>query len=365
MFENALKLLNIIESNGFKAYIVGGFPRDLYLGRKTIDIDICTNATPKDLKTIFSNSKMTNDKYGSVSLYYRKVRYEITTFRQDIEYINNRKPSKFKYIEDLKEDLKRRDFTMNTLCIDKDGNLLDLLEAKRDIDNKVIIMVGNPRKKLKEDSLRILRAIRFATVLDFELDHSLKKYIKKHAYLVRNLSYFRKKEELDKIFASPNIKKGIKLLDELDLVKYLEINDLNKIVSTSSLIGIWAQLKPINYQFTNNEKELIKDINEALDQDLLDYNTIYKYGLYVCEVAGEINGIDRKKIVKKYNELQIHSRIDINIDAIEISKLLHKKPGSFLKDILNDLEYLLINKKLKNEKEELERYIQNKYETKN
>jgi tRNA nucleotidyltransferase (CCA-adding enzyme) len=363
MFENALKLLNIIESKGYKAYIVGGFPRDLYLGRRTIDIDICTNATPKDLKEIFESSKMTNDKYGSISLYYRKIRFEITTFRQDIEYINNRRPSKFKYIDDLKEDLKRRDFTINTLCIDKDGNLLDLLEVKRDIDNKLIKMVGNPRNKLKEDSLRILRAIRFATVLDFDLDNELKKYIRKHGHLVKQLSYYRKKEELDKIFTSPNIKKGIALLKELNLIGYLELKDLDKIVITPSLIGIWAQLNPINYQFTNNEKELIKNINIVMKENILDSNILYKYGLYVCEVAGEILNIDRKRIVKTYNELYIHSKMDIILTPLEIAELLDKKPGGFLKVILEDLEYNLINKKIKNTKESLEEYILNNYKT--
>jgi tRNA nucleotidyltransferase (CCA-adding enzyme) len=363
MFENALKLLNIIESKGYKAYIVGGFPRDLYLGRRTIDIDICTNATPKDLKEIFESSKMTNDKYGSISLYYRKIRFEITTFRQDIEYINNRKPSKFKYIDDLKEDLKRRDFTINTLCIDKDGNLLDLLEVKRDVDNKIIKMVGNPRNKLKEDSLRILRAIRFATVLDFDLDNELKKYIRKHGHLVKQLSYYRKKEELDKIFTSPNIKKGIALLKELNLIGYLELKDLDKIVITPSLIGIWAQLNPSNYQFTNNEKELIKDINIVIKENILDYNILYKYGLYVCEVAGEILNIDRKKIVKTYNELSIHSKMDIVLTPLEIAELLNEKPGGFLKAILEDLEYNLINKKIQNTKESLKEYILNNYKT--
>ena len=361
MFENSLKLLDIIEKHGYKAYIVGGFPRDLYLGKKILDIDICTNATPKNLKEIFKNSKMTNDKYGSVSLYYKKVRYEITTFRQDLEYTNNRTPSKFKYIDDLKEDLKRRDFTMNTLCIDSKGNLLDLLEVKRDIDNKMIKMVGNPKKKLKEDSLRILRAVRFATVLDFDLDPSLKKYIKKYGPTLRNLSYFRKKEELDKIFASINAKKGIKLIQELNLAVYLEIKNIKNIIITSSLIGIWAQLNPENYQFTNNEKKLIMDINLALKEDILNKQILYKYGLYVCEVVGEIKNIDRKKIVDHYNKLQIHCKGEIALSALDISELLNKKPGSFLKEILDDLEEKIINDILINDKESLKKYIVETY----
>jgi tRNA nucleotidyltransferase (CCA-adding enzyme) len=363
MFDNALKLLKTIESKGFKAYIVGGYPRDLYLGKKTLDIDICTNATPKDLKEIFKNSKITNDKYGSVSLYYRKIRYEITTFRQDLEYINNRQPSKIRYINDLKEDLKRRDFTINTLCIDSDGNLLDLLEVKRDLDSKIIKMVGNPRTKLKDDALRILRAVRFATVLDFEIDDHLKKYIKKNAHLVKNLSYYRKKEELDKIFISANKRRGIKLLKELNLISYLELNNIDKIVYTSSIIGIWAQINPSNYQFCSHEKEMINNINELLNKDILDLRTIYNYGLYEVEIAGEIKGIDKKLIVKKYNQLQIHSRNEIAISALEIADLLSKKPGPYLKEILLELEDLIIKNNIKNEKEVLKDYIVNRHKT--
>jgi tRNA nucleotidyltransferase (CCA-adding enzyme) len=357
MFDNALKLLKIIESKGFKAYIVGGYPRDLYLGKKTLDIDISTNATPKDLKEIFVDSKITNDKYGSVSLYYRKMRYEITTFRQDLGYINNRQPLKVKYINDLKEDLRRRDFTINTLCIDSDGNLLDLLEVKIDLDNKIIKMVGNPRNKLKEDALRILRAVRFATVLDFELDDHLKKYIRKYAHLVKKLSYYRKKDELDKIFTSYNVKKGIKLLKELGLLPYLEISNLDKIVITDSIIGIWAQLNPINYQFFNHEKDMINNINSLLKEDLLDLRILYKYGLYEVELAGQIKGIDRKQIVKKYNQLQIHSKNEIAISALEIADILNQKPGGYLKDILNELEALIITNELINDKEVLKEYI--------
>ena len=363
MFESALKVLKIIESKGFKAYIIGGYPRDLYLGKKTLDIDISTNATPKDLKEIFVDSRMSNDKYGSISLYYHKTRYEITTFRQDIGYINNRKPINVKYINDLKEDLQRRDFTINTLCIDSDGNLLDLLEIKKDLDNKIIKMVGNPKTKLKEDALRILRAVRFATVLDFELDHQLKKYIKKYAYLVKKLSYYRKKEELDKIFVSINRNKGIKLLNELELLNHLEINNINNIVLTDSIIGIWAQLNPLNYQFCNHEKEMIKNINELLTKDILDNNILYKYNLYELEIAASIKNIDRKKIVKKHNQLLIHNQQEIAINALEICELLNRKPDSYLKEILKDLEYRLINNELINDKEIIKRYLITKYKT--
>ena len=115
MLEEALQVLKKITNEGFKAYIVGGFVRDFILNKKTNDIDICTNATPKDVIEIFKEGCLPNEEYGSVILRNKKIKYEITTFRKEIGYIENRKPAKIKYIDDLYQDLLRRDFTVNTL----------------------------------------------------------------------------------------------------------------------------------------------------------------------------------------------------------------------------------------------------------
>ena len=138
MNKTAIDLLKIINDNGYQAYLVGGYPRDLYMGRKSIDYDICTSATPKELKNIFNDSTVHTEQYGSVTLIYQNNRFEITTFRRDIKYLNNRKPIEIEYVDSLLEDLKRRDFTMNTMCIDQNGNLIDLMNGRGDINNKII-----------------------------------------------------------------------------------------------------------------------------------------------------------------------------------------------------------------------------------
>lgn len=358
MFNTAIKVLKKIEEKGYKAYIVGGYVRDLYLNKESIDIDICTNATPKELKEIFTASMLPNIQYGSVTVIYNRVRFEITTFRKEIKYENNRLPVKIKYIRDLPEDIKRRDFTINTLCMDSNGNIVDFLNGRRDLDNHLIKMVGNPKHKLKEDALRILRAIRFATILNFELDSNLKKYIKKYGYLLKKLSYQRKKDELEKIFSSPNIKYGLNLIKELDLDKHLQLSNLSSLVITSSIVGIWAQLGVENiYKFTNNEKEIINKINELNDEDILSDNNLYRYGLYITTLVGEIKNIDRKVITRKYSELYITNRKDISITAEEICVMLKKEPGPFLKIIFDDIEEKLLKKELSNENKVLSNYI--------
>lgn len=357
MLDNALNLLKLIEEKGYKAYIVGGYPRDIYLKRKSLDIDICTSATPKDLKDIFKDSQLSNMKYGSVTLYYHKIRFEITTFRKEIKYENHRLPVKIKYIDNLLDDLKRRDFTINTMCLDSSGEMIDLLNAKQDLDNHLIKVVGSPEKKLKEDALRILRAIRFATTLNFEIEDSLKTYIKKYSYLVKDLSSYRKKEELDKIFVSPNIQYGIKLLTDLKLLEPLEIPNLAEIVITDSIIGIWAQLEAKNYIFTSHESKMIKEIKELTSLDVLDSNVLYKYGLYVCELAGLIKGINHSAVANEYNKLSIHSKSDIKITTPEINTIYHQESGPYLKALYDDLEDALINKMIINDNQVIKDYL--------
>ena len=271
----ALDLLKRITDSGYKAYLVGGYPRDLYMGRSSIDYDICTSATPKELKEIFNDSMLKTEQYGSVTLMYQNMRFEITTFRKDIKYLNNRKPIEIEYINSLEDDLKRRDFTMNTMCIDENGMLIDIMNGREDIKNKIIKTVGDADVKIAEDSLRILRAIRFATILDFDLDDSLKDAIIKHKSLLKTLSYYRKKEELDKIFSSANSIKGINLIKELGLDSELELSNIDSLVPTTYLIGIWAQLDVLDkYTFNNGEKEAITKINELVSKDVLDSNNL-------------------------------------------------------------------------------------------
>ena len=269
MYNKALDVLKIFINHGYDAYIVGGYPRDKILGIKTNDIDICTDAKPKEIMDIFDTEGISDVKYGAVRVIYKGVLFDVTTYRKDIKYENNRKPVKIKYVTELKKDLLRRDFTINTICIDKDGNILDLLDAKKDIDKKIITTVGNARYRLKEDSLRILRAIRFAACLDFDIDEKTKKYIKKYGYLLKNLSSSRKKEELDKIFAAKNKEKGRKLILELGIDKYLGLDNLSDIILCDDILGIWSQLKTsVSYPFSKTEKENIVKISRMLEEEI-------------------------------------------------------------------------------------------------
>lgn len=362
MLTTALKVLKKIEDHGFKAYIVGGFVRDYLLGRDSTDIDITTSATPMDIKKIFKDIFIPKVEYGSVTVFYHNIRFEITTFRRELTYLNNRKPIEFEYINDLEEDLKRRDFLINTICMNSDGKIIDLLNGKKDLDNKEINTVGNSYEKFYEDSLRILRAIRFATILDFKLSDEVKEAIKNTKGNLIHLSYQRKKEELDKILSSKNAKYGVSLIKELELDKELEIYNINEIKLNVDIVGIWSSLKISDkYPFSKNERELINKIREAITKDNLNNETLYKYGLYVNSVAGSLKGIDKKKITDKYNKLPITNKNDIAISSKDIMDILNKGSGEYLRNIYNDLTIMLLNGKIENNKEVLSNYVVNNY----
>ena len=354
MLDTAFNVLKMIEDNSYEAYIIGGFVRDYIMGIKSNDVDITTNAKPKDLIKIFPNANIDNEVYGSVIVYLNNIRFEITTYRDEGNYLDNRHPDTVNYVDDLKIDLKRRDFTINTICMDKEGNIVDLLNSKSDIDNKIIKTVIEPLESFKIDSLRILRAIRFATTLDFELALDVKEAIMQSKYLLKDLSINRKKSELDKIFSSPNIEKGIKLIKELDLIDVLYLDNINKVKPCSQVIGIWTMLDVDNiYPFTRNELKLMKDIRESIKNNPLAFTTLYYYDLYPCTVAGEILSIPKKEIMDNYKSMPIHKRSDIVIDSYDLIDYLKIEDGPIISKLWKELEIKLLNLEVNNNKEEL------------
>ena len=363
MLKQALKILNKIEENGHSAYIVGGFVRDYVLGINSTDVDIATSATPKEIMEIFQSSVLPKEEYGSVTLYIKNDRFEITTFRKEIRYINNRKPVEFEYVDNLMDDLLRRDFKMNTLCMNKNGVILDFLGGKKDIEKKVITTVGDSNDKFSQDSLRILRAIRFATTLNFTLSDEVKEAIKNNKGLLKNLSYNRKKQELDKIFSSNNSKYGVQLLLDLEIDKELEIYNLDKINLNNDIIGIWASLDvsdKYKQEFLHSERELIKEVKDIMSTGVTNY-TLYKYGLYANQIVANMNNLDKSEVVGIYESLPIKNRKEIQVTSEDLKYILNILPGPIYKTIYNDIEKKILLNNLKNDKEELLEYIKHNY----
>lgn len=215
MYETAIDLLKKINHLGYEAYIIGGYPRDLYRGIQNKDIDICSNIKKEILLSNFN--VVSSTQFGSFIIKDKSYLFEITLFRKEI-YSDNRYP-KISYVSSLEEDLLRRDFVMNTLCIDSNNCYVDLMNAREDIDQKIIRTVGNINLKMKEDPLRIVRAIRFSADLDFVIEPCLKEYIVNHKEILKKLSKSRIEKELKKVNHKTNFDKLIK---ELDLADYIQ-----------------------------------------------------------------------------------------------------------------------------------------------
>ena len=351
MEKNIKKILETLENEGYQAYLVGGYVRDYLLGVTSFDVDIATDALPKDIHRIFNSSK---NNYGSVNIKVDKLNVDITTFRKDLNYVN-RRPSKVVYINNLKDDLERRDFTINAICMNKNGKIIDLLNGCKDLDRRTIKMIGSIDVKLKEDPLRIMRAIRFACILDFKIEDELYEKIKEYSYLVGDLSKERIKNELDKILISKNYKYGLELMKDTKISEVLEINydDINYV---DDLLGMWAQVKVSNIPFTNVEKGNIIKITEVLDFGKIDNEILYKYGLYISRVAGKILNIKTTKISKMYNKLPIKSREDIDITSKEISSIVGV--GEVIGETYKIIEKEILNYRLKNKKSEILKYLE-------
>ena len=356
MNKQNLDILRVLEEQGFKAYVVGGYVRDYLMKKNSSDIDICTNARPKDLIKIF-NAKVPKEKYGSLVVYYKNTRYEITSFRKELRY-ENRRPVEVEYTDLLEEDLVRRDFTINSICIDKNEDYIDLLSGINDINNKVIRVISDSDKKIYDDPLRILRAIRFASIYDFDLDNNLISSITKYKDRLEYISFDRIKDELNIIFRHNRANNAFKLIDGLKLGKVLKISHKNMIIDCDNYIGVWAQvLYSDDYNFSKKEKNKINAIKSIIEKGYIDDYMLYKYDFNIIRASSLILNIDID-YKTRYDNLQIHDRKNIDIDVYDIMKLTNKEN---IDKIYVDLEKQILYNKLKNEKSILIEYIMNNY----
>lgn len=212
-------ILNKFYENGFEAFIVGGCVRDNLIKRKPGDYDITTNALPEQIISLFDKTIPTGIKHGTITVMVNNVPYEVTTYRIDGEYLDNRKPEDVVFVSNIQEDLSRRDFTINALAYSTQLGFKDFFNGEEDLKNKIIRCVGDPDKRFNEDALRMLRAIRFSCQLNFKIDKDTLDSIKKNHKLICNISIERIRDEFTKILLSDNASNGLTLLREIGIIR--------------------------------------------------------------------------------------------------------------------------------------------------
>ncbi len=198
--------IEILKSKGFEAFLIGGSVRDFVMGLPIGDIDITTNATPDEVKQVFADFRVieTGIKHGTVTVLINDEPLEITTYRSEGTYSDNRHPDSVVFSNSLADDVVRRDFTMNGIAFNFDNGFCDLVGGLNDIENQTIRCIGNAETRFCEDALRILRAMRFSAVLGFEIETETKKAIHKCRDLLKNISAERIREEFTKLICGKN-----------------------------------------------------------------------------------------------------------------------------------------------------------------
>ena len=193
------KIIERLNSAGYEAYVVGGCVRDSIMEKAPHDWDICTSATPEVVKSLFSHTTDYGMKHGTITVFADKEGYEITTFRAETDYSDHRHPDTVEFVADLKSDLSRRDFTINALAYNNESQLIDMFNGLDDIRNQMIRCVGNADERFKEDALRILRALRFAATLGFDIEDKTSEAIHYNVHLLKYIAEERKRDELMKL----------------------------------------------------------------------------------------------------------------------------------------------------------------------
>ena len=186
--EDVKAILHTLQEAGYEAYAVGGCIRDSLLGRRPDDWDITTSAKPQETKALFGRTIDTGIQHGTVTVMRHGRGYEVTTYRVDGEYEDGRHPKEVTFTASLKEDLRRRDFTVNAMAYNEEDGLVDLFGGRQDLEQKIIRCVGEANERFEEDALRIMRAVRFSAQLGFSIEERTKEAIRGHAEKLRQVS---------------------------------------------------------------------------------------------------------------------------------------------------------------------------------
>ena len=366
-FNSAINVLEKFNEAGYEAYFVGGCVRDYLLNDEFSDIDITTNALPDEVKQIFRKSIDTGIQHGTVTILVNGDSFEVTTFRTEDDYIDHRTPEKVEFVSDLKEDLDRRDFTINAMALDSNGKLYDYHCGERDLRNKVIKTVNNPNERFFEDALRMLRAFRFSSKLGFEIEENTLKAIKNNAELIKFVSIERIVNEFRKLLTGRGNKRSLELLLDSKLNNYIPfLDEISKIIDFSNYtfcqsLYILSKTNDISFEklkelkLSNKEIKQIKiyeKINEDFSSNVPLEIILYNYDVNdVTFIASYSNYCDKEDIEKI--KLPIKSFNDIAITSMEIISIIDKPAGPWIKEIIKKLEEDIILYKTDNTKKDI------------
>ncbi len=387
------KIIETLQTLGFEAYIVGGAVRDIVLGKPPTDIDIATSALPDEVKATFSRSIDVGIEHGTIVVLMDECAIEVTTFRTDGKYVDHRRPTHVTFVRSLEEDMKRRDFTMNAMALTQDEEIIDLFGGKEDIQNGIIRTVGDPNHRFAEDALRMLRAIRFSSQLNFQLEEKTSEAITTNATNIQKISVERITNELEKIWLSNFPINALKEIEKTKIGQWLpgSLNWSSKMWEqfddNKSTVHGWTFLSlmqnkdkqdkiPSLYRLSNQQKMEIQQIVKAVHireqrffstVDLYQFSegTIVTAEKFVKILFPSIETTDANTIVEMKKALPIQSKKELSITGNDLMKWLDKPGGPWLKEMINEVVQAILHKEIDNHPEQIKEWIKNESRDKN
>lgn len=387
-FLMAKPVIEQIEKHGHQAFYVGGCVRDLLLGRAIGDIDIATSASPTIIQRIFNKVIPVGIEHGTVIVRHNQQSYEVTTFRIDGDYTDQRHPDTVEFIDQIDKDLERRDFTINALAMDKHGVITDLFDGQRDLQAKCIRTVGDGSERFTEDPLRMVRALRFTSQLGFMIDQQTLTDIKKVKPAIEGLAIERITNEFTKLFAGSYLSIGMAYLKETEIYKHLPIlaefpviidslpRTLQPMCSFGEVIALLHITEPrVDIARWIKEWKCSNKIKQEATQLADAFKQYEKYGLnpwiiYQLSLS-YYNGFVRltnilepeEPIVGKIKQisdcLPIRSKQDLAINGNDLIALFpNKEKGRWLQTLINKIEKEVVSGRLKNTKYNIKEWIQ-------
>ncbi|USS87415.1 CCA tRNA nucleotidyltransferase [Fructilactobacillus hinvesii] len=383
-FKEAQQVLQIIEEHGYEAYFVGGSVRDTILKLPLHDVDIATSAYPAEIKQIFVHTVDTGIEHGTVTVLHHGQSFEITTFRTESGYQDYRRPDQVTFVRSLKEDLMRRDFTVNALAMRENGEVIDLFGGISDLQQHIIRAVGNPSERFHEDALRMMRAVRFGSQLDFTIEAQTMAAIKSNSPLLEKIAVERIHVEFVKMLLGIAPLRGLAQMLQTDLLCYVPVlnHHLKQLAVVSELplarqleneTEVWswlavsldwsvAQIRT-TLQAWKSSKQLIADVASvtAASQSLLtDQMTdwqLYQTGATNLQTAAQLLVVLGKpdysqELARRYETLPIHNKHELAINGKQLMQA-GIKPGPQLGQILNQLEQQVVAGAIENEPQQL------------
>lgn len=384
IFEPARPVLQRIEDAGYEAYFVGGCVRDTILGDHIHDIDIATSAYPSEIKSLFRKTVDTGIQHGTVTVLDHGTGYEITTFRTESGYQDYRRPDKVTFVRSLADDLKRRDFTINALALRENGEVIDLFDGLTDLKKHLIRAVGEPENRFHEDALRMMRAVRFASKLDFAIEANTLHGIADNANLLAKIAVERIQVEMEKLLLGQNPPAGLTAMIQTGLYQYCPgLSGAKGALQQLSLSTSWqltnnaqawgalaatlgydshscqAFLKKwkLSNQLINSVKLLLPALAAIKSRDITA-DILYRSGeeaLINANQVAEVFGwqLPTERLLADYNSLPIQSNKELAVTGADLIKDGVMTPGPQLGKALKWVETAVVNQELANDYDQI------------